>query len=254
MMMEKWHSAYEENTHVPFIVRFPQKRHQVPGGMRQISDPTNHADILPTILGLAGIDGDERNKIQQTLSASHKRTLTPVGADLSGLILGTEKKIYDEAGKEREGVLFMTHDTISEPISKEVAETDIESEDQDLTSYDVFLRAVEEVGDVIEPGSVIHPCLVHSVVHKDNWKLVRYFGPEDNDEDNQFELYDLNTDPNEQHNLLVFDGAYPTVIPLIPEKQTLSTSEIEEKAGNMMVLLTKLEKEKLKLPVRAQPL
>jgi arylsulfatase A-like enzyme len=53
-MHEKWHVAYEEALHVPFIVSSPL----LPGGERELELPTNHADLLPTMLGLAGIDRD----------------------------------------------------------------------------------------------------------------------------------------------------------------------------------------------------
>lgn len=56
MMTEKWHTSYDEFLHVPMVVRFPTDRHLVPGGLMQVGDPTSHVDILPTVLGLAGID------------------------------------------------------------------------------------------------------------------------------------------------------------------------------------------------------
>ena len=54
-MHEKWHVAYEEALHVPFIVSSPL----LPGGARELDIPTNHADLIPTLLGLAGIDRDQ---------------------------------------------------------------------------------------------------------------------------------------------------------------------------------------------------
>ena len=54
-MHEKWHVAYEEALHVPFIVSSPL----LPGGARELDIPTNHADLIPTLLGLTGIDPDQ---------------------------------------------------------------------------------------------------------------------------------------------------------------------------------------------------
>ncbi len=51
-MHEKWHVAYEEALRVPFIVSGPQ----LTDGPREVEMPTNHADLVPTLLGLAGID------------------------------------------------------------------------------------------------------------------------------------------------------------------------------------------------------
>ena len=51
-MHEKWHNAYEERLHVPFIVSSPL----LPGARASSTIPTSHADLIPTLLGLAGID------------------------------------------------------------------------------------------------------------------------------------------------------------------------------------------------------
>jgi arylsulfatase A-like enzyme len=248
MMMEKWHSAYEENTHVPFVVRFPQSIHQVPGGMKQISEPTNHADIMPTIMGFAGMNSTTRENVKEELGGTHSKTLSPVGADLSGLIKGESDTIIDpKTGVEREGVLFMTHDTISEPLNLTTAVSDMDDANDPLTSYDVYLEAVkqtvENVKDVaiLATGAVRHPCLVHSVVNKANWKLVRYFGPTDEDTANEFELYDLNTDHNEEFNLVKFNKPYPTVVDSIPKVQPLKKEGIERMANEMHALLVDLE-------------
>ena len=54
-MHEKWHVAYEEALHVPFVVSGPLMH----GGAREVDMPTNHADLIPTLIGLAGIDADD---------------------------------------------------------------------------------------------------------------------------------------------------------------------------------------------------
>ena len=53
-MHEKWHVAYDEALD-PVIVSSPL----LPGGARELDIPTNHADLIPTLLGLDGIDHDE---------------------------------------------------------------------------------------------------------------------------------------------------------------------------------------------------
>ena len=50
-MHQKWHNAYEETVHVPFIVAGAPIQ-----GARSVDIPTSHADLLPTLLGLARID------------------------------------------------------------------------------------------------------------------------------------------------------------------------------------------------------
>ena len=55
---EKWHCAYEEALHVPFIVSSPL----LPGGARVLDIPTNHADLIPTLLGLAASTTTTRSR------------------------------------------------------------------------------------------------------------------------------------------------------------------------------------------------
>ena len=100
-MHEKWHNAYEEALNVPFIVSSPL----LPGGARELDVPTNHADLIPTLLGLAGIEHDEA---LAKLALDHADARPLVGRDLSEAIraLGPEPS--------SEPVLFMTDDEISE--------------------------------------------------------------------------------------------------------------------------------------------
>src|SRR3954452_23554568 len=53
-LQQKWCNAFDEATHVPLIVRGP--------GITPIADgittPTGHVDLIPTLLGLAGIDAE----------------------------------------------------------------------------------------------------------------------------------------------------------------------------------------------------
>ena len=82
-MHEKWHVAYEEALRVPFIVSGP------PLGSdeeREIDFPTSHADLLPTLLGLTGVD---REEAEAKLRETHAETRPPAGRDLSEAIRST---------------------------------------------------------------------------------------------------------------------------------------------------------------------
>ena len=258
MMMEKWHSAYEEFVHVPMIVRFPMSLHQVPGGLKQITDVvTSHVDILPTILNLSGIVEKQMSVFKANLMEKHAYVLDPVGKSLAPLIFGESSDI-NAFKQEREGVLFITHDTITEPLNldtgnssteEENSLTDTEEEENSLTSYQVFQAAVEtlrlnkseqypdEVSSLTS-GSISQPSLVHCFMTNDNWKLVRYFdNPNNYNSNNQFELYDLNTDPTEKNNLVSLT---------IPENEDDlivldGNFETQEKADHMKGLLEDLE-------------
>jgi|GEM_PF-340973 len=265
MMMEKWHSAYEELLHVPMLVRFPPSMHQVAGGQQQISELTSHIDLLPTILGLTGANSDTMKTLQAALQerfgqddngqATGVEVLTPVGIDLSPLILGNIKPLDDSQHKQyiqREGVLFISHDTITSPFAREEDEQGKTAP----TQYEVYKKAVEtlqkneekayplEVSKLsITPHSVCQPNHVHCVVSNDNWKFVRYFEPIEDpnnyETNNQYELYDLNTDPCEEHNLLVYNNTQLQAI------ESALSDDYLIKAKKMKALLSRLEKEML---------
>jgi hypothetical protein len=76
---------------------------------REVDVPTSHADLIPTLLGLVGIDpADALGK----LAADHSEARALVGRDLSSLILGSGAEAPSDP------VLFMTDDEISEGSSK----------------------------------------------------------------------------------------------------------------------------------------
>lgn len=97
-MHQKWYSAYEEIIHVPFIIHNPQ----LFSGRESVNMLTSHVDLLPTMLGLAGIDTE---KVQDLASIGHTEVHPFVGRDLSPLILGEGKP--DRAA---EPLYFMTDD------------------------------------------------------------------------------------------------------------------------------------------------
>jgi arylsulfatase A-like enzyme len=76
---EKWHCACDEAVRIPFIVSSPL----LPGGARELDIPTSHADLVPTLLGLAGIDHDVALAELQT---GHADARPLVGRDLADAI------------------------------------------------------------------------------------------------------------------------------------------------------------------------
>ena len=100
-MYQKWHQAYEEATHVPFIVHNPV----LFAGRQTLDAVTSHADLLPTMLGLAGLHASQ---LQHELASSHTEVHPLVGRDLSGVILG-ETDPRQVSGP----VYFMTEDEVS---------------------------------------------------------------------------------------------------------------------------------------------
>jgi arylsulfatase A-like enzyme len=100
-MHQKWHQAYEESVHVPFIFHNPTAF----GGRRSLELPTSHADVLPTMLGLAGLDA---KKLRAKVSRTHDEAHPLAGRDLSGVLLGEQAP-----AKVAEPVYFMTDDEVS---------------------------------------------------------------------------------------------------------------------------------------------
>ena len=102
---QKWYMAYEEALRVPLVVALP-------GGneARRIAIPTSHIDIVPTILGLAGID---REATRKAIAPSFTDALPLVGRDLSAAIRGDEAP-----DKLAEPIYFMTDDDPSRGLDQ----------------------------------------------------------------------------------------------------------------------------------------
>jgi choline-sulfatase len=100
-MFQKWHCMYEEATHVPFIVHNPV----LFAGRQSLDEITSHADLLPTLLGLAGLDAAS---LQPSLARTHTEVQPLVGRDLSGVILGRAQPATIEGP-----VYFLTEDEVS---------------------------------------------------------------------------------------------------------------------------------------------
>jgi choline-sulfatase len=140
-MHQKWYTAYDEALRVPLIV-WNAKRIS---GPRTVETLTSHIDILPTLLGLAGIDQDA---VLQTLVPNHSDALPLVGRDLSALVLGETDP--DNIG---DPLYFMTDDDPSRGLNQD-----------NWTG--------------IEYNSVIQPNHVETVIARlggEVWKYSRYF-------------------------------------------------------------------------------
>lgn len=248
-LMEKWHAAYQEALHVPVVVQ--SSRYNDTRRMRQIDALTSHVDIVPTLLGLAGVGEREIDRIAAELRAT--RPVPPfVGANLAPLIRGEADVVLDTDGAPREGVLFATDDEITQPLADAADPHQWHSERE----FAVFLQLVDAVrhGDSrvphsgpvadLAPGPVRQPNHVRCVRSGD-WKLARYFDPAGEHAD-QWELYDLASDGCETTNLLVTDAEFPTPIANPPAPH--DDAEIRRVAERLHRLLLRYEAEKLAWP------
>ena len=200
-MHEKWHCAYEEALCVPFIVSSPL----LPGGERELDIPTNHADLIPTLLGLARID---QAQALAKLQADHTDARPLVGRDLSDAIRAAEPQAASEP------VLFMTDDEISEgaqpvsPFQRAARITRVYSTVKQPNHVETVVAEVDVDGE---------QHLVKFSRYHDNQQFWTVPGEHDErvhkrkkitvtePEPDEYELYDLTLDPFEERNL-----AHPT--------------------------------------------
>jgi arylsulfatase A-like enzyme len=197
-MHQKWHNAYEETIHVPFVVHSPL----LGTTPRDVNALTNHADLLPTMLGLAGID--EAQAASQ-LVADHTEVRALVGRDLSALVLGTAEE------EPSDPVLFMTDDEISEGNAR--PGSPFQRWARRVGTYDAIVQPnhVETVVTRTDVDGETHTVKLSR--YHDNqqfWAMpgeldVRLQGRKrlklTEPSPDEYELYDLTTDPLEQHNL-----------------------------------------------------
>jgi arylsulfatase A-like enzyme len=196
---QKWHNAYEESLRVPFIVSSPL----LPAGHREFDIPTSHADLIPTLLGLAGIDRDEA---LARLSTDHSEARPLVGRDLSAAIRSARPQ------SEADPVLFMTDDEISEG-----SEMSKKASPQGLARFARFYSTVEQPNHIetviaeLDVDGEEH--LVKFSRYHDNPQFWTVPGERDErlrgrktitvtePEPDEYELYDLTLDPLEERNL-----------------------------------------------------
>lgn len=248
MMMEKWHTAYAEALHVPVVVRDPrltgsrresgQDRHAV---LRQVDAVTSHIDILPTVLGLAGVDQAERAAIHRRLAEQRPVPALP-GVDLTPLVTGEWRgdTVFEADGSEREGVLFITDDEITAPLPT-APDPHQRQADEHFEIYSQTVDAVREgthgKGPVaMTPGAVRQPNHLRCV-RTAHFKLIRYFDP-DGRADQEWEFYDLRHDPNEATNLVEVAATPPTVRSDVGDRKTL-----QAEADRLAALLERMERQ-----------
>jgi arylsulfatase A-like enzyme len=204
MMIEKWHTAYAEALHVPMVIRSKtyNPHEHVPV---QNDALTSHVDILPTVLGLAGIGNAAREKIAQEMMKSRPVPNLP-GIDLLPMLEGKwpKNEVLEPGGKKRPGILFITDDEITAPLAYENDAFGERSE----AEFKMYCASVDAVikgkpgHEPVEmtPGSVKQPNHVRCV-RTGKHKLARYFDPSGKAVQ-EWEMYDLAADPNEEKSLV----------------------------------------------------
>ncbi len=248
MQIEKWHGAYQEAVHVPLLISSPSYA-ESRVVQRPIAAQTSHIDLLPTLLKLAHASDAQIERARRALSKTHLAAPLP-GANLVPLLRDGACPVIGPDGRERTGVLFATDDLITEPLPRDDDPHNIASWQQ----YEVFsatvalLRTppadgapprpyVPELG----PGAVQQPAHVRAL-RSGEWKLVRFCDPWSvHPAPDEWELYNLAHDPIENTNLLIYNGAFPTVIPASSLPVGLDAVTIAAKASELREELVRQE-------------
>jgi arylsulfatase A-like enzyme len=203
---QKWFNLYDEATRVPFVIARVGEGATQP---RTVTAPTSHVDLVPTLLGAAGVDVDA---VEAVLAESFSEVHPLPGRDLMSVVDGAQ-------ADESRPIYLMTRDNVLEGDTGASA-------------------AARQLGQTVNPPAPLRiklPAHVASnfeglVVRVDDvpggaghlWKLVRTFDDpatwtepgvrqlatngiggqayRTDPVEDQWELYDLTADPIEAQN------------------------------------------------------
>jgi arylsulfatase A-like enzyme len=181
---------YEQECHVPFVVVHPEH----PGG-RNCAALTSHIDLVPSMVGLIGADGDKRAAALDKLPGHDVSSLLadPAGAAASAI---REAVLFNYVGLQTVDSLYMMR------VCRDIAE-----------------------GRFAPPFAEARPDLTRrgfiSFVFDGRYKFARYYAPdafntpttmEDLLAHNEIELIDLANDPDEVDNLGVDTATHEALI------------------------------------------
>jgi len=182
-MHQKWYQAYEETIHVPLIFSGPLvARHG-----RNENTLTSHADVVPTLLGLADIDVEQAAK---QLAGTHNETRRLVGRDLSRVVLGTGEA-------KPEAVFFMTYDNVSQGLSQITGNRQWKAVDAPNQVETVVVDIDGETWKYSRYAQTIPTPYAGLIANQNLLNILQ--SPWDGVE--QFEMYNLTRDPLEETNL-----------------------------------------------------
>jgi arylsulfatase A-like enzyme len=229
-MIEKWHNAYRETLHVPAVISSPLLRKSDPiegledkqvHHVEQIDVTSSHVDWIPTLLGLAGFDAQDRKQMAKFIQGHDVKPLP--GSDLSGVIRG------ESENTAREGVLFVTDDTITAPL--DLSYLPVSFQNYMKKTAQLYNKDGEPTADkpLLAPGPVVTPNRVQCFYAKP-WKLARYWEA-NQPQKTQWELYNQDVDPEELHNLLSWntDTGAPQLRAKVIQALGLTVEDVEVK-------------------------
>jgi arylsulfatase A-like enzyme len=189
-LQQKWCNAFDEAIRVPMVVAGPGI---APG---EVTVPTSHVDVLPTLLGLVGTHAGE---LADAVARHHTEVAPFVGRDLSGVLTGAVAAAAVDAP-----VYFMTQDRILSGLRQ-----------TGLVSGQPY--------EPITGNASIEAVLTHLPASDGAphlWKLNHYYDvdprdDQDADADVIYELFDLTDDPEERVNRASEPASFAAAHPVL---------------------------------------
>ncbi len=194
-LIQKWCNAFDEATRVPLLIAGPGI---APGG-DGVTIPTSHVDLIPTLLGLAGIDPEQS---ATGVAARHDEAQPLPGRDLSGVILGTTEPVSIESP-----IYFMTEDDVTRGVTQVNI---LNGTPFDPVPPPINIESVLTTLPTGEGGARELWKLNHYYERLDEWNAAQgiapnpFLGPA---ADSDWELHNLTVDPEERHNRAFDDPA-----------------------------------------------
>ena len=194
-LIQKWCNAFDEATRVPMLIAGPG----IAAGGDGVTIPTSHVDLIPTLLGLAGVDVEQAGA---GVAVRHDEAQPLPGRDLSGIVHGTSDPSSIESP-----IYFMTEDDVSRGV----------------TQVNILSGApFEPVSPPVNIESVLAALPTGQSGARELWKLNHYYERLDDwykaqgvapnpflapAAEPEWELHNLTVDPEERHNRASDDPA-----------------------------------------------
>ena len=194
-LIQKWCNAFDEATRVPLLIAGPG----ITNGGGGVSIPTSHIDLIPTLLGLAGIDVEEA---AAEVEAHHDEAHLLPGRDLSGIVRGTAEVTSIESP-----IYFMTEDDVTRGLTQANILTGVAFEP---VPPPINIESVVGALPTGEGGASELWKLNHYYDRLDDWYAAQgvapnpFAGPA---VEAEWELHNLTVDPEERYNLASDDPA-----------------------------------------------
>jgi arylsulfatase A-like enzyme len=206
-LIQKWCNAFDEATRVPLLMAGPG----ITSGGEGVTIPTSHVDLIPTLLGLAGLDVE---KAAAGVAADHYEAHPLPGRDLSGIALGTAVAASFESP-----IYFMTEDDVTRGITQVNL---LNGKPFDPVAPPVNIESVIATLPTGDRGKPETWKLNHYYERLDDWYRAQGMAPNPYlpaAAESEWELHNLTTDPEERNNLALHDPSTATAMRSVLETE-----------------------------------